>query len=150
MVLFSCMEIKDIFNGREWATRKVDGESISNQWKYILRDQPEVFEYKDDIDAFFLTESYYGGFAFLSNKDAPIFNVAYSEYLEAENYDLYEKSFSLIMNAENIYDVKFKTFNDWETYENALKKYGLEIADKNVVNNGGIGIVYIRLQRTLA
>lgn len=148
MLLFSCMEIKDIFKGREWSSRRLEQESVVAQMKYVLKDKPEVFEYQDEIDAFFLTESYYGGFAFLSNRNAPIFNVSYYGYLEAENLYLYEESFNSIMKEENIYDIKLGYFNNWETYEDDLKKYGLEIADKNVVNNGGINIVYIKLEKS--
>lgn len=121
--------------------------SALDELNYVLRDQPETFEIEMDIDAFFLTEGHYGGVAFLTNKDAPIFNVSYRQYLETENLYLYENSYKAMMENENIYDIKVKGFDDWEAYESDLKNYDLEIADKCIINNRGLDLIYIKLEQ---
>ena len=147
MLLCSCLEILDVLLGREWSWRRPGRQSVLDELNYVFRDQPETFAVEQDIDAFFLTESYYGGFAFLSNKEAPIFNAPYRGCLEEKNLHLYDKSFQEILTKEKIYDVKPHNYNKWELYESELKNYGLEIADKCVVNNGGFELLYIRLSK---
>lgn len=147
MLLCSGLETLDVLMGREWAWRRPGIHSALDELNYVLRDQPETFEIEMDIDAFFLTEGHYGGVAFLTNKDAPIFNVSYRQYLETENLYLYENSYKSMMEKENIYDIKVKGFDDWEAYESDLKNYKLEIADKCIINNRGLGLIYIKLAR---
>lgn len=145
MLLCSGLETLDVLMGREWAWRRPGIHSALDELNYVLRDQPETFEIEPDIDVFFLTEAYYGGVAFLTNKDVPIFNAAYRQYLEAENLYLYENSYKLMLEKENIYDIKVKGFDDWEAYESDLKNYELEIADKYIINNRGMDLIYIKL-----
>lgn len=148
MLLCSSVEMLDVLLGREWSWRRPGIHSAFDELGYVLRDQPKTFEIGLDIDAFFLTEAQYGGAAFLTDKEAPVFNAAYRQYLEEENLYLYENGLKSIMEKEDIYDIKFADFDDWEAYENSLKNYELEIADKRIINNQGLDLIYIKLART--
>lgn len=68
--------------------------------------------------------------------------------MDYEYQYLYTNSFTeLVEKNENIYDIKFSDFSNWEEYENTLYNYGFKIASKDIVNNGIFEIVYIRLEK---
>lgn len=87
-----------------------------------------------------------GGCAFLSNKDAPIFNISYLDWMDKNNYYLFKNNFEKIISEEkNIFDIKFSDFTDWHNYEKKLDRYGFQIMDKSIVNNGIFDLIYIKL-----
>lgn len=43
-----------------------------------------------------------GGCAFLSNKDAPIFNISYLDWMDKNNYYLFKNNFEKIISEEKI------------------------------------------------
>lgn len=70
---------------------------------------------------FFSNVPNYGGCAFLSNKDAPIFNISYLDWMDKNNYYLFKNNFEKIISEEkNIFDIKFSDFTDWDNYEKSL------------------------------
>ncbi len=152
MFWVSYEQIDDSIRGREWSWRRVTKEQTIDELSNVFKDQLNNFNYLD-ADVFFLTSPTMGGYAFLSNKDAPIFNISYLDrmdkdnyYMDKENHYLFKNSFENIVSEEkNIFDIKFSDFNDWDTYERKLYGYGFEIIDKSIVNNGIFNLIYIKL-----
>lgn len=145
MLWISYEQIGDSIRGREWSWRRVTKEQTINELSNVFKDQLNNFNYLD-ADVFFLTSPTMGGYAFLSNEDAPIFNISYLDWIDKENYYLFKNSFEKMVSEEkSIFDIKFSDFNDWNTYERKLYGYGFEIMDKSIVNNGIFNLIYIKL-----
>lgn len=82
----------------------------------------------------------------MSNKDAPIFNISYLDWMDKDNYYLFKNNFEKIISEEkNIFDIKFSDFTDWDNYEKKLDRYGFQIMDKSIVNTGIFDLIYIKL-----
>lgn len=145
MFWVSYEQIGDSIRGREWSWRSVTKEQTINELSYVFKDKLSNFNYSD-ADVFFLTSPTMGGCAFLSNKDAPIFNISYLDWMDKNNYYLFKNNFEKIISEEkNIFDIKFSDFTDWHNYEKKLDRYGFQIMDKSIVNNGIFDLIYIKL-----
>lgn len=145
MFWVSYEQIGDSIRGREWSWRSVTKEQTINELSYVFKDKLSNFNYSD-ADVFFLTSPTMGGCAFLSNKDAPIFNISYLDWMDKDNYYLFKNNFEKIISEEkNIFDIKFSDFTDWDNYEKKLDRYGFQIMDKSIVNTGIFDLIYIKL-----
>ncbi len=145
MFWVSYEQIGDSIRGREWSWRSVTKEQTINELSYVFKDKLSNFNYSD-ADVFFLTSPTMGGCAFLSNKDAPIFNISYLDWMDKDNYYLFKNNFEKIISEEkNIFDIKFSDFTVWDNYEKKLDRYGFQIMDKSIVNTGIFDLIYIKL-----
>lgn len=120
-----------VWNGREWAMRVVNRESIRSNLPYVFRDH-QLFteEERSKIDRIFLTWADVGSYARLAGEDVPVWN-RYSIVNElSDQKDAYIDTIEAAMEVgEGVYDMIPQGFETLEGYLEWMNEAGWYVND---------------------
>ncbi len=124
-LLTSFLQIKDVMGGREWSWRSVTPQLLADNLTKIFKDYSLEDTSVIDVNTFCLTDSQYGGYAYLYPGNSKIINARYIGYISDPTIQqMFSDELQMSFNG-NVYDIRKRNFDDVESYIYRLNEMGL-------------------------
>lgn len=141
----TCLATSDFMRGKEWSWRAWSSDTFAEQCKYVLKD----YEFPDastwDIDMFFLTDSYYSGYAEMINPEVYTYNAAYRSWLDDDSVAMAALEQHKELLTGNVYDVRNRILTDMDIYADNVNSYGMFIETMDTYHSDVENCVLVKL-----
>lgn len=143
------MTLATFYSGQEWSWNEWTEDAFIEQYSSILGDKFFSQAENMDIDMFFLTDSYYSGYAEMLNPSVYTYNAAYTTWWLDDDSVAMEalKQHEELLDG-NVYDFRKRVLTDIDEYVDNVNSYGMAIESMDIYDSDIGNCVLVKMDNS--